>query len=170
MNNRWKEHGECGEDLLVDAIYSEGYDYYFAFLTDQFLSGKAVYEELKKINAKKLLELRLVNRTQEALAVRTMIGADHPFQWRIASEEGLKSDEYIVRYQTLDIDLNHTEKLENGTLKVMTTGGGIFELPELSGRDTIRVISYVGYDQDGMAYIFDNRLAEFVRAGDIKNV
>ena len=74
---------------------------------------------LKRIEWNKLLEIRLFSKKSELLARRTMIGRNHLFQWRIASEKGLREDEYFETYQTLDI--HYTTQGEHGNLNLITT-------------------------------------------------
>ena len=165
MVRKW-ESGKCPENELIDIIDINLYKYFVAYQTDCFLAGMA-RDARERVEFDKLLEIRLFSNDQEFLASRTRIGGDSHFQWRIASEEELSAQkDYTIRYQSLDIDSDYTEKGENGNLKLMTTGGGNFELPIEEGMDSIRVISYISYnEQDGMAYIYDNRLAGFTRSG-----
>ena len=162
MHNGWIKHGNWTETELCEKIRNYDYKYFIAFHTDRFLSGYVNVETLDRIEWKKLLEIRLFSEKGELLARRTMVGGNHLFQWRIASEEGLADDEYIIRYQTLDIDSDYIEKGEFGNLKLMSTGGGRYELPIDENMKSIKVISYVDYEEDGMAFIYDDRLAGFV--------
>lgn len=166
MNKQWDRQGECEEQKLIETIYDDCYSWFVAYQTDKFISGRNTLDALKRIECDRLLEIRIFSEEQEVMARRTMTGFAHSFQWRIASEEGLSEDEYIVRYQTLDIDQTRTAPGLDGNLQLMTTGGGRYELPISEEQDSIRVISYVGYsDEDGMAFIYDNRLAGFVTGG-----
>ena len=170
MDRIWKECGQCKEEDVIKTVFSEGYQYFVAYLTDKFVAGKAecLEQGLNKLEYGKLLELRLFSEEKEVLARRTMIGENHLFQWRVASETGLLPDEYMVKYQTLDIDKTKTVSADNGNLRLMTTGGGHYELPIRCEEDCIKVISYIGYDEDGMAFIYDNRLAGFAVKGGTK--
>ncbi|MCR4902766.1 MAG: hypothetical protein K6A23_07905 [Butyrivibrio sp.] len=167
MNRDWKESGACLETEISDQVKQYGYDYFIAYQTDKFLSGSKETGSLDGIEWERILEIRLFSESKEFLARRTMIGVNNPFQWRIASEEGLKKDEFIIKYQTLDIDSTHTSRGESGNLQLMTTGGGKYELPIEKGMTAVKVISYVSYsEKDGMAFIYDNRLAGFVKEGE----
>lgn len=161
----WGRKGVCGEQELQELFAKDGYSYFVAYQTDKFISGRNTSAALSQIDSKKLLEIRLFSEKKEVLARRTMIGAEHKFQWREASEEGLSNDEYVVSYQTLDIDRTKTSSGLNGNLQLMTTGGGKYELPIDKNHDSIKVISYIDYDKSGMAYIYDDRLAGFVTQG-----
>ena len=166
MHKEWTNQGNCPELELYDKIKCYDYAYYIAFQTDRFLSGSANIASLDRIEWEKLLEIRLFSEKGELLARRTMIGENHPFQWRIASEEGLNDDEYMVRYQTLDIDSNFTELGAFGNLKLMTTGGGRYELPIDENMKSVKVISYISYGDDGMAFIYDDRFVGFTNGGE----
>lgn len=165
MNKKWKRQGICEEQELQEILFEDSCNYFVAYQTDKFISGRNTSAALSQIDSKKLLEIRLFSEIKEILVRRTMIGAKHRFQWREASEEGLLNDEYVERYQTLDIDKTKTCPGLNGNLQLMTTGGGKYELPIDKNYNSIRVISYIGYDESGMAYIYDDRLAGFVTLG-----
>lgn len=171
MSRKWKECGQCREEQLLETIFAEGYQYFAAFLTDRFVAGKAdtLEQGLNELECDKILELRLFSEEKEALGRRTMIGENHLFQWRVASEDGLDEMDYLVKYQTLDIDAAKIRSTENGGLQLMTTGGGCYSLPISPEEDRIKIISYIGYDESGMAYIYDNRLAGFVTKGGTRN-
>lgn len=165
MNKEWKEHGKCSESGIMSLVADKPYDCFVAYQTDRFIAGRNTADKLRQIECDKLLEIRLFDRKGELLARRTMIGAGNLFQWRVADESGLSEDEYIVKYQTLDIDETGSAGENDGNRVLMTTGGGHLELPISSGNDRIRIISYVEYDADGMAHIYDNRLAGFAGKG-----
>ncbi len=163
--DKYEKSGTCAESELLECIFDESYSSFVAYLTDQFVAGVNTFENLSRIETDKLLEIRIFNKSAELMARRTMIGEDHPFQWRIANEEGLSKDEYIERFQTIDMDSTRTYKSNSGNLCIMSTGGGRYELPIREDHDRIRIISYVRYDSDGMACIYDDRLAGFVTKG-----
>lgn len=163
MHKNWEKQGVCTEDTIKEIINECSYDYYIAFQSDGFLAGTSKIPSLDRIKVDKLLEIRLFSDRGELLINRTMIGSENEFYWRIASENDFgESREHIIKYQTLDIDSEKTEEGDYGNLKLVTTGGGRFELPINKDIDRIKIISYVDYDStDGMAYIYDNRLAGF---------
>ncbi len=166
MLNKWKEKGIIFEDGVLTLAREFEYDFYVAYQTDKFLAGKKQQDSLDRIDVCKLLEIRLFSGRKELLITRSMIGQDSGFQWRVASEDNLTSDEYIERVQTIDVDTGKTRLGEFGNYSLMTTGGGAYELPIEKGHDGIKVVSYIGYkEDDGMAYIYDNRLAGFVKGG-----
>ena len=165
MDKIWEKSGTCTEYELIDCIADNSYSSFVAYQTDRFIAGTNTTENLSRVEIGKLLEIRLFNEKSELMARRTMIGVNNPFQWRIADEEKLTLDGYLVRYQTLDIDAPGTLHEDHGNLCITSTGGGRFELPIRKDHDRIRVISYIGYDADGMAYIYDDRLAGFVTKG-----
>ena len=167
MRKGWMNQGNSAESELYDKIKDYDYKYYIAFQTDSFLSGSSKIESMDRIDWTKLLEIRLFSEKNEFLARRTMVGESHEFQWRIASEEGLEKDEYIIRYQTLDIDSNFTEQGEFGNLKLVSTGGGRYELPIEEKMECVKIISYITYGNDGMAFIYDDRLAGWEVDADV---
>ena len=122
MSRKWPESGTCSEDNLKTMVSRHSYTYYTAYQTDRFLAGKNDQDSLDRIEWTKLLEIRLFSVDQELLARRTMIGSSHSFQWRVASENGLAEDEYLVRYQTLDIDSEHIREGNVYTTKKGTLG------------------------------------------------
>ena len=87
------------------------------------------------------------------------------FQLQIVNGESYLNDYLYQSKRTLDIDSTKTCLGLNGNLQLMTTGGGKYELPMDKNYDSIRVISYIGYDESGMAYIYDDRLAGFATLG-----
>jgi len=172
MRKIWPGDDNCSEDLLkdlildVDKIGKGAYEYFLAFHSDRFIAGKYIEKALEGIDWTSLLEIRLFSAEQEMLARRTMSGKNNLFQWRVASEAGLSSTDYVSRIQTLDIDSSYTQRGDNGNLQLMTTGGGKYELPIEEGMDSIKIISYIDYDAEGMAYFYDNRYAGFKRGGE----
>lgn len=178
---RWKDNnGICKETEITEKIISLKTDDYgsrvcfVAFLTDKFLAGKAEAVNLSDVNIEswidieKLLEIRIFGEKAEWMARRSMANRGELFQWRLASEDGMEEDEFCIRSQTLDIDdsgkVQEQESavyLSGGNHKLMTTGGGKYHLPIKEGENAIKVVSYIEYDEDGMAYVYDNRLAGF---------
>ena len=161
MNREWSEKGVCSEGSVMEKIKGHTFDYYVAFQVDKFLAGSSKVDSIDRIDVDKLLEVRLFSDKDELLFNRTMIGAEHEFSWRIASENDGERD-FLVKYQTLDIDSEKTSGGDFGNLNLMTTGGGKYELPISRNADRIKIYSYIDYDsEDGMAYIYDNRLVGF---------
>lgn len=170
MNKIWKQQGQVEETELLKIIEVENKDVFLAFFTDQFLSGYCTGKELEEIPTDKLLELRIFNEEREFLARRTMIGTKHKFQWRIASESEIKENreiQFLVQYQTIDMDAKKTREGKDDKLELVSTGGGHYNLPIKKEEDTIKVITYISYDEDGMAYIIDNRIAGFVNSEEM---
>lgn len=90
------------------------------------------------------------------------------FQWRLASEQDVPGDCYIVQYQTLDINQDWAKKMkyptdEYGNLQLFTTVGGKYVLPADPAADSSEIICYIAYDKNGMAKIADYRLKGFVK-------
>lgn len=165
MQNEWIKMGTCKETDIMGIISSMSDCFFIAYQVDCFIAGINEPENVSSIECNKLLEIRVFNSNEELLARRTMIGSDHIFQWRIADEKNLNKDHYLEKYQTLDIDFSYSRPGNNGNMKLLSTGGGSFELPISKDCNSIRIISYIGYDEDGMAYIYDNRLAGFGKKG-----
>ena len=90
------------------------------------------------------------------------------FQWRTASENGLEKTDYLVQYQTLDLNKKRME--EEGNLKdpfgnrvLYTTVGGKYVLPIGEKEDSSKIITYVAYDENGMAKAADYRVCGFLQ-------
>ena len=161
-----EQEKSLNENELEKKNGSYSYDFFVAYQTDKFLSGTKESDLIKNVDYKKLLEIRLFSETGELLARRTMIGSNNKFQWRIADEEKKDKDkDYIIRYQTLDIDTTLSSKKNNGNLELFTTGSGKYELPISEEHNRIKIISYIDYDDDGMAFIYDDRLVSFEKGG-----
>jgi hypothetical protein len=181
MADRWiRSSGNCNEDGLSGEVMSLNIDTFgsrvcfVAFLTDRFLAGEAEtlnFEDVSIetwIDTTKLLEIRIFGEKAEWLARRSIANKKVDFQWRLASEYGMVKDEFCERTQTLDIDESEEVQgqesavyLPEGNRGLMTTGGGKYQLPIKNGENAIKVISYIEYDEDGMAYVYDNRLVGF---------
>lgn len=174
MNKQWNEQGECEEkDILKLINTKKDYPFFLAFHTDGFVSGRNNETEIQTIQPERLLELRVFGEKGELLVQRNMIGARQKFQYRTANEEALNkggNQDYLVSYQTLDIDQKKTKVINEGMRSLMTTGGGRYSLPINETEYSIKIITYVDYDEDGMAFIYDHRLAGFVKVEEDENV
>lgn len=174
MNKQWNEQGECEEKDILKLIHTKkDYPFFLAFHTDGFVSGRNNEDEIETIQPERLLELRVFGEKGELLVRRNMIGARQKFQYRTANEEALNKDgnqDYLVSYQALDIDQNKTKVISEGMRSLMTTGGGRYSLPINETENSIKIITYVDYDEDGMAFIYDHRLAGFVKVEEGENV
>lgn len=163
--NAWVRKQGTADGNTLRALIPEGDGFVFlAFQTDGFESGFASADALDRIAAERLLELRVFDDKEEFLAVRTRIGADSAFHWRTASECGLDENrDYIVRYQTLDINTEKSSRISdaNGMRALMSTVGGSYTLPIDGTSDSIRVIAYIEYDENGVAHAVDHRLGGF---------
>lgn len=108
----------------------------------------------------KLLEIRIFNKVCEYRMLRGSVGEEFSYRYLDDNEK-----EYFEDYQRLDIDA--TKGKNDG--KVYATGGGQYSLPidlALEGNDLfIKIHSYVKYDDNGLAYIDDWRLVDFVERG-----
>ncbi len=117
-----------------------------------------------------LLEIRVFDADSELLARRTALG--EAFSWRIADDgviaDNLKEEEGFFAcpdhyrmeiFQKLDRD----EKAKALT----TTGGRQYTLP-VQGENTIRLVQYLAYDENGLAHAADFRMAGFVSRDFLK--
>ena len=162
MPKKWIEENGTGstEELktyLIDKNESlKGYTF-IAMYTDSFVSGK--YEG--DMNLEFLLEARIFCESTELYISRSSIGED--FAWRSASEKNCDNSDYYEQYQIIDINSEKSYKDEaHGKMNIISTVGGRYELPINDGQTRIRIISYVDYDENGMAFVADNRVCGFV--------
>ncbi|HJD36862.1 MAG TPA: hypothetical protein IAA00_08040 [Candidatus Blautia ornithocaccae] len=137
---------------------------FLAYGTNYFQAGHANEKELGMLNQEKLLELRIFSQNQEIYFSRSCIGEE--FQWRIASEQDVSQEYYMVQYQTLDINRDKIKKAGNpkdpyGNSVLYTTVGGTYALPAEVNADSSEIICYLIYDKNGMAKIADYRLKGF---------
>lgn len=150
---------------------------FIAMYTDHFSAGN--YDDIGKLeDVTKLLELRVFCEEEELLFRRSRIG--NVFQWRLASDQartnnfaigkkekkcGLPEEEdmtFYIRNQILDINqkLSFQESLGE-TPMLYTTGGGRYTLPIGMEHNVVKVMSYLLYDENGMATVSDFRLCGF---------
>lgn len=154
-------------ELIPEALRRiSGEALFLACSTDTFRAGHATEEELGALKPENLLELRIFSDQEEFLGRRTRVG--EVFQWRTAWEKGLSEDQYMIQYQTLDINRDRTEKEGNpadsyGNRILYTTVGGKYQLPIEPDADSSKIVAYIAYDQNGMARIADYRVCGFVR-------
>ncbi len=164
MSKEWiKESGTCKENELETVIrrISKEIDtgLYVAMYTDRFESGK--FTDELRLEGKYALEIRIFNGDKELLLSRCSISED--FSWRFISEDKtLDAESYYVRYHVIDKNEPLSKDyLENGNLSITSTGGGHYSLPVTDGTKRIKIITYIDYDESGMAYAADNRVCGF---------
>ncbi len=164
MSKEWiKEKGYGPLDSL-NAFISEKKDIltgmkYIAMYPDSFKSG--IFGNNFCID--ELLEARIFDEEKEFLIYRSSLGEE--FAWRIASEKGcVASDKfYYEQYQMIDINAEKSGAVtDNGCIDILSTVGGRYSLPIASDDKRIKIITYVDYDENGMAYAADNRICGFV--------
>ena len=105
--DKWiKDSGITPENELINEIkkYAGDNRYFLAYCTDRFYAGRAELEQFNQLKKDNVLEIRLFSETEEIHFIRSTVGTD--FQWRIASEDKLDKSEYMVQYQTLDLNQN----------------------------------------------------------------
>ncbi len=166
---RWiKDSGLVSEkDICSEALRkAPEKSLFLACGTNYFRAGHADGEEFSTLKSDRLLELRIFSEQYEVCFRRTSVGRD--FQWRLASEQDVPEDCYIVQYQILDINQDRAKKIkcptdEYGNLQLFTTVGGEYVLPADPAADSSEIICYIAYDKNGMAKIADYRLKGFVR-------
>lgn len=175
-NDKWiKASGITTEDELINEIkkYAGDDRYFLAYCTDKFYAGRAELEQFNQLKKDNILEIRLFSEIEEIHFIRSSVGVD--FQWRIASEDGLSESDYMVQYQTIDLNQNRINQNNNQTdmfeNKVLyTTVGGEYCLPISGNEDSSKIISYINYDENGMAKITDYRVCGFVKKPEKKKV
>ncbi len=166
---KWiKQHGVIKEDEIINQMmkYEGKENSFLAYSTDSFYAGKVEKEQLEQLKKENLLEVRIFSETEETCFQRSSIGK--MFQWRTASENGLEKTDYLVQYQTLDLNKKRME--EEGNLKdpfgnkiLYTTVGGKYVLPIGETEDSSKIITYIAYDESGMAKAADYRVCGFVQ-------
>ena len=188
MKEIWiRESGEIQEDQVADTLKAycgENARDCCAYYTNRFQSSRvdgSVDERLDKllVDCSKLLEIRIFDADSELRLYRSMIGQD--FSFRIADDQTLRDhlssqsesflqDEKAHRMeqiQVLDADTANYPPWKNsetdafGSRLLRTTGGGTYNLPIRDDQNAVIVISYIHYDNQGVASIADTRLAGF---------
>jgi len=164
MSKEWiKESGTCqGSELgtVINRMVKEiDNGLYIAMYTDRFESGK-IKDECR-FEDKYALEIRIFNEDKEVLLSRSSISED--FIWRyISDDKNLSNESYYVRYHVIDMNEPLSKDyLKNGNLSITSTGGGHYSLPITEGTKRIKMITYIDYDENGMAYAADNRVCGF---------
>lgn len=157
--------------------------YILALYANRFVCASVQkLQEIKKLDdllgdIEWLLEMRVFDEDQELWAHRTMLG--QPFSWRVASDATLKekaeqqTDDFLKKpenhrleqKQLLDIDKKHPSDKEPiyGGKSLRSTGRGEYELPIEEGQDAVTLVSYIRYDEIGMAHVVDYRLKGFCK-------
>ena len=110
----------------------------------------------------KLLELRAFDETGEARYYRSYVGEDF-FMREISDETERSNEDFDGSYeeiQYLDIDTERAKELPDG--EVYAIGGGAYHLP-VPGVEKLKVKYYYKFDDNGVAYVCDKRMAGFVK-------
>lgn len=141
------ENGICGQNEIIAsaAKYCDEDAIYIALYTDKAEIGQTILENLNRIDGNNLMELRIFNSKREFFAIRSMCTED--FKWRVTSDKNLKKEDYIVRHQFIDI--NKVKSMGKSTF---------FQIDERV--NSVKVISYIEYDEYGMAKVVDNRVCQ----------
>ena len=98
------EKGKCSqEDLIATAVeYCAEDAIYIAMHIDRPEIGQAVSDRVSQISVDKLMELRIFNSDWEFFATRSRCGEE--FKWKVTSDKELETQDYIVRYQAIDLN------------------------------------------------------------------
>lgn len=169
-----EEQGDITPEQLAEKLsgYCVGERLFLAYFTDGFVSGHATREEIQKLPVETLLEIRIFCDEMEFLARRSSLGK--AFVWRLASDRARSENfrkyqengegkvlpakeemTYLISYQTLDIK----ERL--GENRILSMVGGNYSLP-LEGRENAaKIMTYLTYDERGMAAAADFRICGF---------
>ena len=175
MNYIWIEEQGCADAAQLSKKLLElcGENHlYLAYFTDSFTSGNMSGIEMEKLSVDKLLEIRIFSDEMEFLARRSRLGTD--FKWRLASDQArtekfkeLKNTEegkslppkeemtYLIQYHTLDIKKRLSEN------RILSTVGGIYNLPLKENESKVKVMTYLSYEDIGMAAAVDFRICGF---------
>ncbi len=168
MKERWmKACGQCKETEIVSTVKEQNmqFEYYLAGYTNRYDSG--IVDENMEINidCRYLLELRVFCRESEIFFTRTRIGSE--FQWRVTEDSVLQQNDFIDTEQYIDCNVEHDlDKNIDGrkdVIALFTTVGGAYHLPVMNGQNAVKIRAYIDYDDNGMAYVSDHRLCDFVK-------
>ena len=151
---------------------------FMALYTDKFICASIDKLDAALADVAWLLELRVFDRVRELWAHRSMLG--EPFSWRIADDKALEEEAKkqqepffnnpesyrIESTQRLDIDNSKEHKPTGepqygGTL-LRSTGRSVYELP-INDENAIKLVSYIRYDDSGIANVVDYRLKAFCK-------
>ncbi len=139
-------------------ISSDMTGYILASLTDEFIVDTWPMNKYALDGKEdKILEIRIFNTSKEERLFRSDISKD--FIHRTADDIG---KDYFDEYQYLDIDTNLSSNLDGNI--VMTTGGGIFNLPvSVKENAKIKIRYYLDrYNDTGHVKLSDWRLVDFI--------
>lgn len=169
-----EEQGTVSHDKLKEKLLESCNEnhLYLAYFTDGFTSGNACRDEIEKLPTDTLLEIRIFCDEMELLARRSNL--DEDFRWRLASDQARTANfkmqknteegkwlprkeemTYLIQYQTLDIK----ERLQDN--RILSMVGGIYSLPLKENESTAKVMTYLSYDERGMAAAVDFRICGF---------
>lgn len=158
--------------------------YFMALYTDKFICAKIDRLSDALADVEWLLELRVFDEERELWAHRSMLG--QPFSWRVADDKVLEfetskqqgpffdePESYrIESCQKLDIDDKDRHEApgdpQYGGKLLRSTGRSVYELP-INDENAIRLVSYIRYDDNGIANVVDYRLKEFCILGEADN-
>ena len=181
MNREWiRKCGNSNSGQLhsaIDSIIEElNTGKYFAMYTDRFESGNV--SKGCDLDPEYLLEARLFDDNRELLVTRGSIGED--FNWRYIADEEKYDDHGVIHkyaddpsdeliwsayasYQAIDMDPAESRMdPESGSMSILSTVKGRYSLP-IDEEKRIKIVTYVKYDSNGMAYVCDNRVCGFVK-------
>lgn len=109
---------------------------------------------------KKLLDIRTFNPKRENRMYRDYAGRPFFKPIDIDDDDNMKDCDSYYDYQYLD---KKEAELKDNELWVHTSGGGSYQFPEEEKeKNKIKIKNYIKYDENGQAYIFAWRLAEFL--------
>lgn len=176
--------GKCKEEDMPELLRVQFLSgrLFVAYFSDGFMSGKVERHSVEELNVHALLELRIFDQDTEFLARRSSLSA--PFNWRAADDqymcrnfERLAEDPdsglpfsvdmlYSDRTQILDINEQAAQEISDDSGNVlgselMTTVGGRYFLPVMTGATRVLTKTYYYYDAEGMARAEDFRLCGF---------
>lgn len=141
------EKGRCNPNELIDIAikYCSDNTKYLALYIEKPEIGIATTDAIREIKLDNLMELRIFSLDKEFMATRSMYGEN--FGWRVTSDKGLsKEEDFIVRDQLIDVN------------KVKS----IINSDDIKIFDKAKIVSYLVYDEFGIAKVADNRICGFV--------
>jgi len=143
----------CGSNFSIAAYFTDHADF---------------IASLDNLDVSSLLELRIFNADCELRAYRSMV--NEAFICRFFRDSDFAQDEIMEELQYLDIDSTHkvVPSPANGMYEYKTMNGGSYHLP-VSNAEKIKIRSYLMYNEENIAQVYDYRFVEIIAKDGTEN-